>query len=183
MRDVYGRALTSEEIAEVYSIEGSRGSSITRESKVSKRISRWLWLKMLFRVGMYMLLILSGWSAIVWGSFLIAFPLGLIVTGLSLFSIAWALNHVIEDSFHQSADMYIASVFPAGEKVAHKPGILEATAKRTFAEGDPVYADDIIIEHETTENGAGDMVFEFEKVDTVELDPVDQEIDDNLKKE
>ena len=43
------------------------------------------------------------------------------------------------------------------------------------------HEEDVIIQHETTENGAGDsMVFEFERAEAVELDPVDREIDDIL---
>jgi len=174
-------------------VEESRGTSVTRESKVTKkRISRWLLFKLVFKVGLYILLVLAGWSGIIWGSFLIAFSLGLIVSGISLFFIAYALNHGIEDGITRSAEIYADSVFPAGGKfegtdVSLDLGmpLMEATAKRDFAKGDAVHTRDIdpLIEHETTENGSGGMVFEFEEADAVQLDTVDQEIEDILKGE
>jgi hypothetical protein len=187
------------------------GTSIIRESKVTeKKISRWVVLKLLLKVGLFFALTLGAWGLILWGSFLIAFPLGLIVSGISLFFIASALNRVIEDKLYQLAEVYTEGVFPAGGKIADKPDnwapddwegweekpMAESSlaslfkANRNLATGDPVYAEDIepletgdtvIIEHEVSENGRDDMVFEFEEAEAVSLDPVDKKIDDILQ--
>lgn len=181
--------------------------------KESKPISRWLLTKLVLRVGLHILLILAGWGAIVWGSFLLAFPLGLIVTGISLISIAWALNRVIEDRFFKLAEVYAGGVFPAGEKLEGSdeavalgmpmyPDDWEGNEDEPMAESSltPLFDksdlsadyvpplqrvkldDDVIIEHEVSENGqSDDMVFEFDEAVSVKLDEVDKEIDDILQ--
>lgn len=159
----------------------------------AQRISRWLWLRLVGKLVLYMVLILGAWGTWIWASFLLAFPLGLVTVGLSLFFLAWALNRQVEDKFLQAGEMYADAVTPraVGTRQAVAARDIQADElldDRAISEWVPESSLDVIT-HETTRNGDGDSeeseievapTFEIVR-DEPELDPVDEEIDDILR--
>lgn len=145
-------------------------------------ISRWTWLRLIFKLGLFISAILGAWGLIIYGSFLVARPLGFVVAGISLFYVAQAFYRWLETDIFRSQVRSLEEDFPKAT--------LKAVAKRDIESGELLSADDIekewemepLIEHETTENGSG-MTFEFEEADSVEvgMDEVDREIDDILR--
>ena len=146
-------------------------------------MNRWGALKMLVRLLGYMALVVGGWGFFVWAAFLIRFEFGLVMAGISLLAIAWAVNKSVEVKFTRAAEMYADTVF---EGTSFGPQLLDENQT-----GD-------VIRHETTHNGDGgdnmeipevivhpDVVgegegFQFVKDEPV-LDDVDQEIDRLLR--
>jgi len=160
-------------------------------------MNRWGALKMLTRLLGYMALLVGGWGFFVWAAFLIRFEFGLVMAGISLLALSWAVNKSVEDKFTKAAEMYADAVF---EGTIRSPQLVDR------ALGEPeiqaMMETGEVIRHETTENGDGGDEMEVQEVvvlpdvelrptgweegfqfvkDEPVLDDVDQEIDRLLR--
>lgn len=136
-------------------------------------MNRWGALKMLARLLGYMALVVGGWGFFVWAAFLIRFEFGLVMAGISLLAIAWAVNKSVEDKFSRAAEMYADTVFPP-DPLSKPLGFPDSLPEET----------EDVIRHETTDNGDGGDDMEVQEVivhPDVELRPTDWEEPDKLE--